>query len=417
MSHRVLIVGGGIIGLSTAYYCARAGMQVTVLDRSPKSRNTCSFGNAGMIVPSHFIPLAAPGMVSMGLRHMTDPGAPFWIKPRLSWELMAWLVRFWRAANPAHVARCAPLIRDLSLASRACYEEMSEASNHAFELTTKGMMVLCRTPHALHDEAVVADRANEMGIPAFVLDSTAAAVLDPTVRMDITGAVHYPLDAHLTPQRVMHTLESALEALGVEMHWETEVQGWHAEQERLRAVRTSKGEFEANEFVLCGGVWSKALAQQLNLRIPLQAGKGYHIELENPRQLPTLCSVFAEARMAVTPMGGRLRFGGTMEITDLDHAISHRRVQRMIEAACKYFPEFSVEDFEDVEPWSGLRPCSPDGMPYLGRTAKWANLSLGCGHAMMGMSLGPISGKLIAESLMGEKAPWDLSPVSPDRFH
>jgi D-amino-acid dehydrogenase len=176
------------------------------------------------------------------------------------------------------------------------------------------------------------------------------------------------------------------------------------------------GEFSADEYVIAGGSWSPLMSRALGLRLPMQAGKGYSLTLPKPRQLPGVCSILAEARIAVTPMGGGLRFGGTMEIAGLDEAINPVRVLGIIKAVPRYLPEFTPDDFAGIPPWSGLRPCSPDGLPYLGRTGKFANLTIATGHAMMGLSLGPITGRLVAEVLSGEQPSHDLKLLSPDRY-
>ena len=171
MSKHVLTIGAGVIGLSTAYYLARRGCRVTVLDREPSPRDGCSFGNAGMIVPSHFVPLAAPGMVALGLKWMWNPESPFYVKPRLNADLLTWGWKFWRAATAAHVDRSAPLIRDLSFASRALFEELAALPDNDFGLVKRGLLMLCKTQHALDDEARTAARARDLSIPAEVLDA------------------------------------------------------------------------------------------------------------------------------------------------------------------------------------------------------------------------------------------------------
>jgi len=198
--------------------------------------------------------------------------------------------------------------------------------------------------------------------------------------------------------------------------WETEVVGFEVEGRALRAVMTSKGLVEGQEMVLCGGVWSESLARQLGLKIPMQAGKGYSLTLAHPRQLPGLCSICTEARLAVTPMDGLLRVGGTMELAGIDESITERRVRGITRAFTGYFPAFEEADFEGIRPWSGLRPVSPDGMPYLGRTRRWKNLIVATGHAMMGLSLAPATGRIIAELLAGENPPLPLGMMSPDRY-
>ena len=419
MSKHVLVIGGGVIGLSTAYYCARRGWRVTVVERNGEQRDSCSAQNAGMIVPSHFIPLAAPGMVALAFKWMWQPASPFYVKPRASMDLLAWAWKFWRAATPEHVHRAAPLIRDLSFASRRCFEELAGLPGNEFGLVKKGLLMLCKSPRALDEEAELAAQAIALGIPAAVLDAKQTAALDPNVRMDIAGAIYFPRDCHLQPDRFLACLQNQLREARTEFVWNREVTGWKVGHDRrIGAVRLGDGrEIEADEFILCGGSWSPSVARELGLKIPIQAGKGYSLTLPNPRQLPQICSIFTEARVAVTPVGPALRFGGTMEIAGLNEDITPLRVRGIINSVARYYPEFTPADFAGVQPWRGLRPCSPDGMPYVGRTAKFANLSLATGHAMMGLSLGPITGKVMAGIISGEPPKFDLAQLSPDRYN
>lgn len=416
MSKNILIIGAGVVGLSAAYYCARKGHRVTVLERNGEERDGCSFGNAGMIVPSHFVPLAAPGMVALGLKWMWNPESPFYIQPRLDAELFDWGMKFWRAANEEHVRRSAPLLRDLNLSSRALFEELAALPEADFGLVTRGLLMLCKTQHTLDEEAKFAAHARALGVPAEVLDAKQTAQLDPGVTMDVNGAIYFPKDCHLSPKCFLTALQSQCAELGVQFIWNAEVSHLAALGNRIAAIKTERGEFDFDELVLCGGSWSPRLARGLDLNIPIQAGKGYSLTLTQPRELPQLCSIFTEARVAVTPMGRSLRIGGTMEIAGLNEEINPVRVQGIIKAVPRYFPKFTPQDFEGVQPWRGLRPCSPDGLPYLGRTAKFTNLTLATGHAMMGLSLGPITGKLVSEIVSGEKPAFDLSLLSPDRY-
>jgi D-amino-acid dehydrogenase len=412
MSKHITILGAGVIGLSTALYCARRGMQVTLIDQKPAQRDGCSFGNAGMIVPSHFIPLAAPGMVKLGLKWMWNPESPFYIKPRLDLDLLSWGLHFWKAATAPRVATAAPILRDLSLLSRQCFEEIGLD----FGLVKNGLLMLCKQQHTLDEEARMAAQANALGIPAQVLDAKATAALDPNITMDVCGSVFFPKDCHLSPTRFITALENELKRLGVEFLWETEIKGFAIENHTLRAIKTSKGQVEGQEVVLCGGVWSADLAKSLELKIPMQAGKGYSLTLPNPTQLPELCSICTEARLAVTPMDGALRVGGTMEMAGINESITQRRVRGITRSFASYFPAFAESDFTEVKPWSGLRPVSPDGMPYIGRTRRWKNLTLATGHAMMGLSLAPATGKIVSALLCEEIPPVALDLMSPDRF-
>jgi D-amino-acid dehydrogenase len=417
---RVAIVGGGVIGLCTAYYCALRGHEVHLLDRNPEMTDGCSYGNAGMIVPSHFVPLAAPGMVALGLKWMWNPESPFYIKPRLNWDLMRWGIQFCLASTKHRVDQAAPILRDLSLASRLCYEELQQTLPGGFGLVQRGLLMLCRTQHALDDESKYAEHASRLGVPAEVLDRQATNLKDPSVKLDVAGSVYFPKDCHLSPNQFMFGIKQACQHLGVRCYWNTEVSQLVRTQDRIHSIKTVrdnaiKDEIEIDEIVICGGSWSPVLAKQLGLSLPMQAGKGYSLTLNEPRELPELCSILTEARIAVTPMGQSLRFGGTMEIAGMDESISLRRVQGIIRAIPNYFPSFRETDFEGIQPWYGLRPCSPDGMPYLGRTKRYRNLTIATGHAMMGLSLGPITGKIVASVLENEPSPISLSLLSPDR--
>lgn len=415
MAH-IGIIGSGIIGLSCAYACGQRGHRVTLIDRNPARRDGCSFGNAGMVVPSHFVPLAAPGMVALGLKWMWNPESPFYIKPRLDPDLLRWAWNFWKASTPEHVRKSAPLIRDLSLASRAAFIELSRQDGLDFGFVERGLLMLCKASHTLEEESKTAEQARALGIPAEILDAAQLARLEPDVTMDVAGAVYFPKDCHLSPSLLMAGLQERLSAGGTRFLWNTEVTGWRLGQGRIDAVETSAGTIEADQFILAGGSWSPGTGQGLDLDLPMQAGKGYSLTVPNPRQLPKICSIFTEARVAVTPMGSTLRFGGTMEIAGLNEDINPVRVQGIIKSVPKYYPAFSPSDFTGIQPWRGLRPCSPDGLPYLGRTRKHANLIVATGHAMMGLSLGPITGQLVAQLINDEKPSIDLSLLSPDRY-
>lgn len=416
MAKHVLIVGGGVVGLSTAFYCSQRGYDVTVLERNSADYEGCSYGNAGLIIPSHVVPLASPGMVKLGLKYMFDPSGPFYIKPRLNLQLLAWSWRFWRSATPEHVRRAAPLIRDLNLASRDCYDELSATAGDDFALRKSGVINLCRTEHGLEHEAKTAELAREMGLIAEVVDARGATELYGDLNMNVVGGVFYPQDYFLSPNRFMPCLRRLVEQNGINIEWNTEVTGWRTDNSRIACALTSHGDRDADEYVICSGSWSPRVASGLKINIPIEAGKGYSLTMQSPPRLPRIAAILSEARVAITPMGGALRFGGTMEIAGLDESITQRRVDRIIEAACTHFPDFSRDHFKDIAPWRGLRPVTPDGLPYIGRVQRYANLLVAAGHAMMGFSLGPITGKLIAGTLSGEVPSLGMDMLSPDRF-
>ena len=411
----IVIVGGGIIGLSTAYAALREGLQVTVVDRISNSGDNCSLGNAGMIVPSHFIPLAAPGAFGNAIKWMMDPESPFQVKPRMSWDLMKWGLRFFLASTETQVGQAAPLLRDLSFASRDLYLQWSDSGIDC-SLAKKGLLMLCKSEVAMVDESEIAHRARDLGIPAKTLNATETYALDPNVTMNVAGSVYYPKDCHLDPSLLLSSLKAKIIALGGKIQHDCLVTGWKTKNRSIIALETKHGEIEADEFVLCGGVWSEGLVKMLKLQLPLQPGKGYSLTLPNPIELPNVCSILCEAKVAVTPIGSGLRFGGTMQIGELNQSIDPRRVNGILKSIPCYMPRFRVQHFEGIQPWCGLRPVSPDGLPYIGRTNAWKNLTIAAGHAMMGISLGPITGELVNHILHGRSTEINIERLSPDRY-
>jgi D-amino-acid dehydrogenase len=412
--NRVVILGGGVIGLCSAYYALKRGLAVTVIEREAAGGDNCSMGNAGMIVPSHFIPLAAPGMISKGLRWMFNRESPFYIRPRLDPALTKWAWQFYRHSTPQHVARTRDLLRDLNLESRRLFVELSDEED--FGLQRRGMLMLCKTAKGLDEEADVAAAAHEIGVRAEVLDAVAAAKLDPGVTMDITGAVHFPQDCHLDPARFMTSIRRRVLALGGEIVSDTEIDQIATRDGKVVALSGGGLRFEGDQFVLAGGSWTPGLLRQIGFKLPMQAGKGYSLTLPTPPELPEVCSIFVEAKVAITPMDGRLRFAGTMEVGGLDLSIDSARVRGIVKSVHAYFPKFSERNFEGVKPWAGLRPVSPDGIPYLGKVPGVSNLLVATGHAMMGLSLGPVSGRLVADLLTGETPFRPIDRMAVGRF-
>ena len=411
---RVVIVGGGVIGLCSAYYALKRGFSVTVIEREEAGGDNCSMGNAGMIVPSHFTPLAAPGMISKGLRWMFNPESPFYVRPRVNLDLMRWGWLFYQNSTERHVAASRELLRDLNLESRRLFTELSEEAD--FGLEKRGLLMLCKTAKGLDEEAQVAHAAHEIGLKAEVIDVAGAAKLDPGITMDVAGAVYFPEDCHLDPQRFMASMRRRVLELGGTVESGVEIDGIEARNGEVISVSGNGRKFEGKQFVLAGGSWTPKLLGLIGVKLSLQAGKGYSLTLPAPPELPRLCSIFAEAKVAITPMGNRLRFGGTMEVGGLDLSINPARVRGIIKSVHAYFPKFSEQDFEGIKPWAGLRPVSPDGIPYLGKSGNFANLTIASGHAMMGLSLGPVSGRLVADLLAGDPPFRPIDAMDAGRF-
>lgn len=424
MSRHVVVVGGGAVGLFAALYVRRAGFDVTVVERRSPDYEGTSFGNAGLIVPSHFVPLAAPGAVALGIRWMFDPESPFYVRPSPDPALVAWGYRFWRASRPANAARAEPILLHLNRASRAEYLKWMQVLGNTFGLRESGMLMLCTTEAGLDHETRLAEKANGLGMRAQVLSSAEVAELQPGVRLNAVGGVFFPEDASLDPRRLMRTLRSRLEEDHVAFLWGVAVESLAADRGRVRGVRVAPTQanvqprelIEADEVVLAAGIWSEALARPLGLRMPMRAGKGYSMTLGDAPELPSTPVMLAEGRVAVSPLIDGVRFGGTMEITGIREGVSSNRVRGIVKSAIQAFPSFREEHFRSAPVWYGFRPCSPDGLPYVGRTRHVENLIIATGHAMMGISLAPVTGRIVAELLEGRPTDLPVEALSPDRY-
>ncbi|MBW6457215.1 MAG: FAD-dependent oxidoreductase [Trueperaceae bacterium] len=419
MARHALVVGAGVVGLNAAYELRRRGFDVSVLERDPAGHAATSHGNAGIVVPSHFVPLAAPGVVGQALRWMLDPLSPFYVRPRASLELARWGWHFLRSANARHVARAAPLLLELNLASRRRYEALVAELGVDVGFTPRGLLMLCHTERGLEEEARGAATARGMGLDARVLSAAEVRALEPGIELDVVGAVHVRDDAHLDPGATMRALRARLEQGGVRFRNGAEATGVRAQGGRVE-VDVDGGDGPrveaADALVLAGGSWSGALARQLGLRLPLQPGKGYALTIDGPSQRLRTAAILVEARAAATPLGDRLRIGGTMEIAGFDPRLTPGRIEGIKRAAERYFPRLTRAELDGAAPWMGFRPVSPDGLPYLGRAPGHPNVVVATGHAMMGFSLGPISGQLVAELVAGERPSVDLALLAPGRF-
>lgn len=413
----VVVIGGGAVGLCAAYYLQQQGRSLTVLDKADVHQGA-STGNAGMIVPSHIVPLASPGAVAKGIRWLTNPESPFYIKPRPSLELITWLWRFWRACDEAHVMRSIPVLRDLSLASVELFQELSATSGPGpFGFANTGLLMLHNTEKGQKENLQMAELAEEAGLEIDRLDEEATYRLEPEIRTPIKGSVYFRQDGRVDPDRFVGGLAEFLRRGGTTVQSDITVLGFERRNGSITSVRTTGGTIAAREVVIAAGAWSGKLANMLHLNVPVQPAKGYSITLEAPDHPLRIPLILTDEKLTVTAMSGRIRFAGTLALAGFDATIEPRRIAPIRRLAQLYCPEQMSHSASQIQGWSGYRPCSPDGLPIIGRATPFENLTIATGHGMMGVTLAPITGKLVAEIIAGDRPSVDLLPLRPERFH
>jgi D-amino-acid dehydrogenase len=416
MKHRedVLVIGGGVIGVCAAYYLLEEGRQVTILERDAVCSGS-SYGNSGLIVPSHSIPLPVPGAATRALKWMLDPESPFYIRPRFSLDLFSWLWQFRAASTERRMRNSVRVLIELSQASIALYDELIAQEQIECNYHRRGLLILYKTARGYREGLREAQMIQEHGLKTEQMTGLEVHEMEPHVRSDIAGGVYHQGDAHLDPAKFVHGLASSVRELGGTIQEGVEVLGFETSGNRIVTVNTAQGAYHPEQVVLATGSWSPGLVRDLRLKLPVQPAKGYSVTFKRGRNSLTLPLLLSEAKVGVNPMGPVMRLAGTLEFSGLDLTINSRRVNAMIRAAGDYLLD-GLESASAENAWSGLRPCTPDGLPVIGAASSLSNLVVATGHAMLGMTLGPITGKLVAQIVCRQVPTVDLAALSPDRF-
>ncbi len=411
----VVIIGGGVIGVCSAYYLSKSGLRVAVVEKNDIGMD-CAAGNAGLISPSHFVPLAAPGMIKKGLKWMFNPESPFYIHPQLDAGLIWWLWKYFRSCRKEQMERGIPVLRDLTYHSLQLFKEMAAAEKINFGFEHRGLLMVFNSDTGEKENHHEAQLAQQIGIDARVLNNAQINEIEPNLKCTARGGVFFPNDAHCIPDQFVKNLAEVSKQNGITFLTQTEVVKFNMEGRRIRSLETRQGTLSANEFVLAGGSWSRKIMSDLGFRLPVQAGKGYSVTVPKTDRQPKIPFILTEARACVTPMGDHVRFAGTLELSSMDLSVSERRVSAILKAIPRYFDEEQFRNIPRLNVWAGLRPCSPDGLPFVGRFEKIDNLIAACGHSMLGLTLGPVTGKLVSEIIHHKPTSIDVSALKPERF-
>jgi D-amino-acid dehydrogenase len=392
----------------------RDGWQVRMIERREFASGS-SHANCGFICPSHVLPLAEPGMVAKGFKSLFERDSPLAIKPRFDPALWSWLLHFARRCNRHDMIEAGQGIQPLLLSSRALYDELIERESLECEFESRGMLFAYRS-QAEMDAYAATDRlmSEVFGCPAERLDGEALVAREPALQPGLAGGWYYHEDAHLRPDRLMSAWRRVLEAGGAVTQDHCEFHGFAAREGRASAARTGGGEIGCDAFVVATGAWTPLLNECLGCRIPIQPGKGYSITMPRPAICPALPLIFPETRVAVTPFRSGYRLGSTMEFAGYDSSIRPERLRLLLDGAAPYLREPYCEPIQ--ERWFGWRPMTYDSLPVIDRSPRFPNVLIAAGHNMLGLSMAPATGKLIAELLGDRDTHVDPRPYAVGRF-
>jgi D-amino-acid dehydrogenase len=409
----VVVIGGGVIGVSTAYYLAKKGRRVVLIEKG-EICSGCSYGNACLITPSHCVPIPAPGVVKQALKWMWKENSPLLIRPRFDWQLFSWLIRFAAACRQAPMSRAIPVLRDLCRASRQLFEELISFEKVAFDYERRGLLFVYTTEAGLAKGRHEAELLAYNQVDVAVLDGKKVRELEPALLESVIGAIYSKEDAHGDSYRFVVGMGEVIRKLGVTVCTNTTATGILTNAASPVIVRTDRGDFEGRDIVIATGSWSPQLARGLPVQIPLQPGKGYSVTMDRPLVCPQIPVINMERRVAITPIGNRLRFAGTMELAGLDLRLNEVRAAAVLRGGLEVIAGTGTP--RNVEQWCGLRPCTPDGLPIIDRIPAHPHVYVCTGHAMLGYTLGPISGKLLAEMITEGRTSMPTGALRIDRF-
>jgi len=407
-SKRVLVVGGGVIGAACSHELSKSGFEVTVIDKGAWGSG-CSHGNCGFICPSHVLPLTEPGTVKKTLLSMLKGNSPFSIRPRLDPRLWKWLWRFARRCRHDLMLQAARDRAPLLERSLSAYREMVEEGILECEWQERGILFLYQS-EKLFDKFNRTARLlkDEFQLRSERVEGDQLQAMEPTLKPGLAGAWYFPDDVHVRPDRLMTSWRVQLEKQGVHVRENCEFGQLVRERDRVVAVVAGGEEFDVDELVIATGALTPLLARQLGCRLPIQPGKGYSITMPRPQPCPTMPLVFVQHKVAASPMVSGYRLGSMMEFNGYDSRIKPRRLQLLREAAEQYLEEPYSEPIE--EEWYGWRPMTSDGVPFIDRLPGLENAWVAAGHNMLGVSMAPATGQLIAQLLGGQDAGIDPAP-------
>jgi len=429
MKSDVLVIGGGVVGLSVARELQSAGKSTVLIDRIPVGTG-CSFANAGWVTPCFAMPLPQPGMFFKSMKWLLDSSSPLHIQPSLSPALIRWLWCFMRAMNHAQMLRSIEVLTDISKYSLEFYAQLAARSGASLQFEKRGLLMVSATKDGVKAAVQEMELMAGRGIPGREMKRDELLAFEPTLRPMVQGGVYFPEEAQLEPYATSLALAKEFEAAGGKILSPAEAYDFTLDQGTISEVHTTQGTLRADLVILASGSWSPELARRLNLNIPILGGKGYSMTVDGIARKPEHSIMLVDRKIAVTPFPDRLRIAGTLELVNQDFSVSVSRLRAIYQGAHEYLDlgaknepaarntaaSRALAPIAARDLWRGLRPCTPDGVPLIGFSRKVKNLFYCTGHQMLGLQSAPGSARLASDLILGRPALTNTQPFSPARF-
>ena len=411
----VLIVGGGIIGATCAYYLALEGKRIQIIEQDRFGKGA-SHGNCGLIAASHLIPLCAPGVVARSIKKIFSSTSPLYVKPFLDIRLPAWLLHFAANCNHRHLNHAILARKEIVQLSNRLYRDLLQSEKIACDFEQSGILTVFKDASGMEEYAHTNNLLKRRGMPAQPLEGKDLKKFEPALRDDVYGGWYQPADSHLRPDLLLPEIKEVLERKEVHIKENCRLRHLrHTVDGHITSAETSEGSFTADTYILATGAWTPDIVRHLNLKLPIQPGKGYSVTMARPGICPKIPCIFEDESVVATPWASGYRLGGTMEFSGLNTRIITRRIQALKTVARRYLEEPIGNPIR--EEWVGMRPMVYDDLPLIGCVPGRQNLIAATGHGMMGLSMATGTGKIIADIVIGRKPSIDISPFSLNRFN
>ena len=410
----VLIIGGGIIGLASAYYLVKAGKGVRLIEQDNIGAGA-SHGNCGLIFSSHLVPLCAPGTIQHEIKRMFRRSSPLYVSLEPDIKRLKWFLNFAKKCQSKHMAHAIRAREKILRSSKSLFETLFREEQLECDWEAKGVLMVFKTRSEMQKYRHTNNYLKPFGFDALLLEGDELFNLEPALQKKVCGAWLHKTDSHLRPEKLMQTWKPLLQKMGVAIEENCRLQALASKRNRIFKAQTTRGDYTADRYVLTTGAWTPQVTQTLGLNIPIQPGKGYSITMERPAVCPNIPCYFYEKSVVATPWKSGFRLGGTMEFSGFNSDIISGRIQNLASAAKAYLNEPIGQPV--VEEWVGMRPMVYDDLPIIGRSPNQHNLIIASGHGMSGISMATGTGKLVSEIINDVEPHIDPTAFDVNRFN